>query len=201
MESASGSCSKSPDGLHHWKFGQCTHCRKGEGAFENDKFMKTATDADGASKKMQVAFRKIDSNGDGVINREELRPVLAMLFQAKGGCSEDKVEKIVNTVDTNGDGKIDYFEFVEWVSHPGDGAEILDRMGLKKNAATAKAAAKSGSRPSSATLTGAGTSTLPPLSSGRTAPKKELRGPERFFYDKSSYTGTHVNGGPASVPK
>eukprot|EP00403_Amphidinium_massartii_P024519 CAMPEP_0178398424 /NCGR_PEP_ID=MMETSP0689_2-20121128/14765_1 /TAXON_ID=160604 /ORGANISM="Amphidinium massartii, Strain CS-259" /LENGTH=298 /DNA_ID=CAMNT_0020019185 /DNA_START=74 /DNA_END=970 /DNA_ORIENTATION=- len=30
---------------------------------------------------------------------------------------------------------------------------------------------------------------------------RPLRGPERFFYDKSTYTGTHVNGGPASVAK
>jgi len=35
------------------------------------------------------------------------------------------------------------------------------------------------------------------------APKdaKRLVGPERFFYDKSSYTGTHAKGGPESVPK
>eukprot|EP00928_Gymnodinium_smaydae_P013538 TRINITY_DN14935_c0_g1_i1.p1 TRINITY_DN14935_c0_g1~~TRINITY_DN14935_c0_g1_i1.p1 ORF type:complete len:269 (+),score=25.64 TRINITY_DN14935_c0_g1_i1:84-890(+) len=28
-----------------------------------------------------------------------------------------------------------------------------------------------------------------------------VRGPERFFYDKSSYTGTHACGGPDHVPK
>lgn len=27
---------------------------------------------------------------------------------------------------------------------------------------------------------------------------KELRGPERFFYDKSSFTGVHKNGGPST---
>lgn len=30
---------------------------------------------------------------------------------------------------------------------------------------------------------------------------RELRGPERFFYDKNSYTGTHANGGPEHVKK
>lgn len=30
---------------------------------------------------------------------------------------------------------------------------------------------------------------------------RPLRGPERFFYDKSSYTGTHARGGPEHVPK
>lgn len=24
MESASGSCSKAPDGVHHWKYGKCS---------------------------------------------------------------------------------------------------------------------------------------------------------------------------------
>lgn len=28
-----------------------------------------------------------------------------------------------------------------------------------------------------------------------------LRGPERFFYDRSTYTGTHTNGGPEHVAK
>lgn len=32
---------------------------------------------------------------------------------------------------------------------------------------------------------------------GRSVPS----GPERFFYDKSSFTGTHARGGPSSVPK
>jgi len=36
-----------------------------------------------------------------------------------------------------------------------------------------------------------------PRSSGR----QQIKGPERFFYDKSSYTGTHARGGPAHVPK
>mmetsp|Transcript_12512 Transcript_12512/g.18115 ORF Transcript_12512/g.18115 Transcript_12512/m.18115 type:complete len:154 (+) Transcript_12512:84-545(+) len=28
-----------------------------------------------------------------------------------------------------------------------------------------------------------------------------MRGPERFFYDKTTYTGTHTQGGPDHVPK
>eukprot|EP00438_Fugacium_kawagutii_P001916 Skav200025 [mRNA] locus=scaffold225:22533:24717:+ [translate_table: standard] len=28
-------------------------------------------------------------------------------------------------------------------------------------------------------------------------PVSSLKGPERFFYDKSSYTGTHKHGGPS----
>ena len=31
MESASGSCSKAPDGVHHWKYGKCNFCQQAEG--------------------------------------------------------------------------------------------------------------------------------------------------------------------------
>ena len=31
MESASGSCSKAPDGVHHWKYGKCNYCQLAEG--------------------------------------------------------------------------------------------------------------------------------------------------------------------------
>mmetsp|Transcript_76264 Transcript_76264/g.135088 ORF Transcript_76264/g.135088 Transcript_76264/m.135088 type:complete len:218 (-) Transcript_76264:31-684(-) len=30
---------------------------------------------------------------------------------------------------------------------------------------------------------------------------RELRGPERFFYDKSSYTGVHTHGGPSTIDR
>lgn len=33
MESASGSCAKAPDGVHHWKYGKCNFCQKAEGKF------------------------------------------------------------------------------------------------------------------------------------------------------------------------
>ncbi|CAE7506346.1 unnamed protein product [Symbiodinium natans] len=31
MESSSGSCTKSPDGTHHWKYGKCNYCQAPEG--------------------------------------------------------------------------------------------------------------------------------------------------------------------------
>mmetsp|Transcript_21685 Transcript_21685/g.50281 ORF Transcript_21685/g.50281 Transcript_21685/m.50281 type:complete len:176 (-) Transcript_21685:112-639(-) len=36
---------------------------------------------------------------------------------------------------------------------------------------------------------------------GSGKPQKVAAGPERFFYDKSTYTGTHANGGPEHVAK
>lgn len=61
-------------------------------------------------------------------------------------------------------------------------------------------------RPSSSSR-GAEVAVVRPSSRGGTAqrptsrPPGEIRGPERFFYDKGSYTGTHIRGGPASVAK
>ncbi|CAE7756019.1 unnamed protein product [Symbiodinium microadriaticum] len=31
MESSSGTCSKSPNGMHHWKYGKCNYCQAAEG--------------------------------------------------------------------------------------------------------------------------------------------------------------------------
>eukprot|EP00450_Noctiluca_scintillans_P040171 CAMPEP_0194480804 /NCGR_PEP_ID=MMETSP0253-20130528/3487_1 /TAXON_ID=2966 /ORGANISM="Noctiluca scintillans" /LENGTH=124 /DNA_ID=CAMNT_0039320235 /DNA_START=63 /DNA_END=437 /DNA_ORIENTATION=+ len=36
---------------------------------------------------------------------------------------------------------------------------------------------------------------------GETNEKREMRGPERFFYDRSSYTGVHHRGGPSTVDR
>eukprot|EP00438_Fugacium_kawagutii_P031268 Skav218640 [mRNA] locus=scaffold365:335632:343880:- [translate_table: standard] len=33
MESTSGTCSKSPNGMHHWKYGKCNYCQMAEGKF------------------------------------------------------------------------------------------------------------------------------------------------------------------------
>merc|ERR1712151_236420 len=41
----------------------------------------------------------------------------------------------------------------------------------------------------------------PARSDDQGANARKIVGPERFFYDKSSYTGTHSNGGPSSVSK
>ncbi|CAE7469644.1 unnamed protein product [Symbiodinium microadriaticum] len=69
-----------------------------------------------------------------------------------------------------------------------------------------------GARPPSPLRTSAEKATTPrlanasrPSSRGRPGSKGpgtgRLVGPERFFYDKSTYTGTHTRGGPSSVAK
>ena len=55
-------------------------------------------------------FREIDKDGDGVIGKEELIQVFQM---HKGkNFSEVEIDKIINLVDTNGSGLIDFTQFL-----------------------------------------------------------------------------------------
>lgn len=55
-------------------------------------------------------FKEIDADGDGVIRKEEL--VSAFNMKSTSGLTETEIEKILNMIDTNGSGKIDFSEFL-----------------------------------------------------------------------------------------
>lgn len=59
------------------------------------------------------AFKRFDSNGDGVISREEL----AKIFMAMDPdvWTEARVDKLMKAADRNRDGLIQYEEFVKWL--------------------------------------------------------------------------------------
>jgi calcium-dependent protein kinase len=59
-------------------------------------------------------FKKFDSNGDGVISKDELKRVLAAI--AGGQFGEEEVDALMKASDTNKDGFIQYEEFVNWVT-------------------------------------------------------------------------------------
>jgi len=67
-----------------------------------------------AKALMREAFEKWDDDGNGTISRDELAGVLKQLgdFKAKD------VERIMVEVDRNGDGQIQYMEFVDWLMRP-----------------------------------------------------------------------------------
>mmetsp|Transcript_60563 Transcript_60563/g.136265 ORF Transcript_60563/g.136265 Transcript_60563/m.136265 type:complete len:374 (+) Transcript_60563:64-1185(+) len=71
-----------------------------------------------AQDKIVQAFRRCDLNGDGIIDRDELRPVLEHVFQAskKRAVKSSDIEMMLTAFDTNGDGHIDYEEFVKWAT-------------------------------------------------------------------------------------
>jgi len=223
MESESGECKKSPNGMHHWKFGKCTHCGQPEGRLATGpgnstnpgghdecseggkcmfKFTKctkcgrsefghTSGATRGSARsidKIKETFQRFDSDGNGVISLAELKAVLQSLPVPAGvrKFTEADFDKFLEAMDGNHDGVIDYNEFTDWLNHDSKNAAlIMDNM---KASSAGKASATAKVTP------------VPKRPETSPAPKSGMRGPERFFYDKSSYTGTHANGGPESVP-
>ena len=60
---------------------------------------------------IRKAFEKYDKDGNGTITRDEFRKVVEDKYSAK--ISKKEVVKLMNEADTNGDGVIDYEEFLK----------------------------------------------------------------------------------------
>lgn len=54
-------------------------------------------------------FQQLDSNGDGTLSVNELKEGFSKIMKEK---SPDFIENILNTIDINKSGEIDYSEFV-----------------------------------------------------------------------------------------
>uniref|UniRef100_H2YWY3 EF-hand domain-containing protein n=1 Tax=Ciona savignyi TaxID=51511 RepID=H2YWY3_CIOSA len=65
------------------------------------------------SLELQMAFKVFDRNQDGFISRDELREVLQTMTENP---TEEELTEMMLEADTNGDGRIDYCEFVEMVT-------------------------------------------------------------------------------------
>ena len=65
----------------------------------------------GDESNLEVVFKILDRNGDGVIQAEELKAIAMQVFGQE--LSEDEVQKNINEADTNGDGVIQLSEFIE----------------------------------------------------------------------------------------
>eukprot|EP00747_Dinoflagellata_sp_TGD_P029771 gnl/TRDRNA2_/TRDRNA2_134161_c0_seq1.p1 gnl/TRDRNA2_/TRDRNA2_134161_c0~~gnl/TRDRNA2_/TRDRNA2_134161_c0_seq1.p1 ORF type:complete len:547 (-),score=156.39 gnl/TRDRNA2_/TRDRNA2_134161_c0_seq1:180-1820(-) len=66
-----------------------------------------------ASEKTVQAFRRFDTNKDGVITKDELAAVLKNLDPKSW--DDKKINTLLSAADTNKDGKIQYEEFVKWL--------------------------------------------------------------------------------------
>ena len=59
--------------------------------------------------ELKAAFEQMDSNGDGFVTKDELKAMLSSL----GDAVEDSVvNEMMSVADLNGDGKVDFNEFV-----------------------------------------------------------------------------------------
>jgi len=65
------------------------------------------------AKKLRMAFRSLDENGNGVISREEL--VVGMQTHTSCFEGDDEAIEAAMLADTDGNGMLDYEEFVVWI--------------------------------------------------------------------------------------
>ncbi|KAH7823171.1 putative EF-hand domain containing protein [Monocercomonoides exilis] len=84
----------------------------GNGVLDFDEFVVMMAMAEGHCEeelKLKAAFKAFDKDGNGFISREELKSVL----EAEGEkLSAADIDEMIKEADTNGDGQIDYSEFV-----------------------------------------------------------------------------------------
>lgn len=63
-----------------------------------------------SQEKLHAAFRMFDKDGSGIITADEIREVLC--FGGANALSVEAVDAIIKQVDENGDGEIQFEEFV-----------------------------------------------------------------------------------------
>lgn len=68
-------------------------------------------------------FKKFDKNNDGVISKQELTELLNAL--GPDMFSADSLESLLSAMDSNNDGKVQYAEFVHWLTGDEDVAEAI----------------------------------------------------------------------------
>ena len=60
-------------------------------------------------EELKAAFTAMDSNGDGFVSKDELKSMLSSLGEP---VDDAVINEMIAVADTNGDGKVDFNEFV-----------------------------------------------------------------------------------------
>ena len=60
--------------------------------------------------ELKQAFAAMDTNGDGQVTKEELKSLLSQLGET---VDDAVIDEMIKIADVNGDGKVDFNEFVK----------------------------------------------------------------------------------------
>lgn len=92
------------------------------GFIDYSEFVVAATNQTAltSQEKLHAAFRMFDKDGSGIISADEIREVLC--FGGANALSAEAVDKIIKQVDENGDGEIQFEEFVTMMTGLDDNA-------------------------------------------------------------------------------
>ncbi|XP_060533146.1 neo-calmodulin-like isoform X2 [Cylas formicarius] len=100
----------------------------GDGNVSFEEFLDIAWSAAGSDpdqilsreeeeKELRDAFRVFDKHNRGYITASDLRAVIQCLGE---DLSEEEIEDMIKEVDVDGDGRIDFYEFVNALGEPGN---------------------------------------------------------------------------------
>ncbi|KAJ4960567.1 hypothetical protein NE237_020477 [Protea cynaroides] len=79
-----------------------------------DELLNLFEEKDPTSEEVKEAFKVFDENRDGYIDAEELQRVFCALGFVEGSELRD-CKRMIGAFDTNGDGRIDFTEFVKFL--------------------------------------------------------------------------------------
>ncbi|XP_060066520.1 calmodulin-A-like [Ylistrum balloti] len=97
----------------------------GDGTFSFEEFVQVMANMGGISEQseedeeeeLRQAFRVFDKTGCGYISASDLRAVLQCMGE---DLTEDEIDEMIAEVDIDGDGRIDFEEFIACMCEDGD---------------------------------------------------------------------------------